>query len=301
MRRPRLSPRSPALAVAVAALVVAAAGVAGAAIPDGSGTITGCYSTDVAGPRLYLLDTAKSSSCPNGDTKIAWSQKGPAGPAGPSDGRLRVWPDYDPGKGASTVRTLDLPAGMWLVYATGDFATAQNAPQYTVFTVFCSLDTGPGGSGDEYVRALGQEPGYADRFALSGAAKLAQPGAVSLRCSGTGGVDEIANLKISAIRTGSLTTDVGTVKEPIDLTSVNQVAHLPFLKVARRNGASVRALNGVVQGSRSPRARWRAEVVLRAFRGGTASGIATDTFSSTLQVRQVLQAWGRRGLRAITG
>ena len=57
-------------------------GVAAASIPDGNGVIHGCRkNTDGS---LRVIDTAKTSTCPNGYTSLDWSQTGPQGPAGPA-------------------------------------------------------------------------------------------------------------------------------------------------------------------------------------------------------------------------
>lgn len=74
----RLRP-SPALVVAILALVVALGGVAYATIPDGNGVIHGCY--DRSGS-LKLIDTGAGQSCPKGYTALSWNQSGPQGPAG---------------------------------------------------------------------------------------------------------------------------------------------------------------------------------------------------------------------------
>ena len=96
-------------ATIVAALVVAAlgGGVAWAAIPDGSGTITFCYvkgATDANGMSSVLLKDTAAGGCPIGFTPLTVSQRGiqglpgpagtpgatgatgPAGPSGPAGG-----------------------------------------------------------------------------------------------------------------------------------------------------------------------------------------------------------------------
>jgi hypothetical protein len=65
--------------VAIAALVVALGGAAYAAIPDGSGVITGCYD---GGGNLKVIDTASAPSCPKGYTTVTWNQSGRQGPQG---------------------------------------------------------------------------------------------------------------------------------------------------------------------------------------------------------------------------
>jgi hypothetical protein len=69
---------SPATCIAVAALVVATAGVTYAAIPDAKGQINGCYS-DTRG-LLRVVDDGVA--CESTEKALAWSQTGPAGPPG---------------------------------------------------------------------------------------------------------------------------------------------------------------------------------------------------------------------------
>jgi hypothetical protein len=77
MRIPRYRP-SARTTVAVAALVVAAGGIAVAAIPDSSGVIHGCYGK--SNGQLRVVDSA--GGCKKNETAISWNQRGPAGPRG---------------------------------------------------------------------------------------------------------------------------------------------------------------------------------------------------------------------------
>jgi hypothetical protein len=77
---------SPALVVALIALVVAATGGAMAAIPDADGTIHGCI-----GARGALRVIEPPATCEATEAALDFSQKGPAGergPAGPPGSRL---------------------------------------------------------------------------------------------------------------------------------------------------------------------------------------------------------------------
>jgi hypothetical protein len=69
---------SPALVVALVALVAAAGGFAMAAVPDSQGRIVACYATKGGGLRVL----AKGTKCRRGEKLLRWSQTGPAGPAG---------------------------------------------------------------------------------------------------------------------------------------------------------------------------------------------------------------------------
>jgi hypothetical protein len=79
--------RNRATAIAVTAVILTAAGaVAYAAIPDTSGRVNGCYTTNssLLGPAkgsLRVVDT--NEGCRGGETPIVWSQTGPTGPMGP--------------------------------------------------------------------------------------------------------------------------------------------------------------------------------------------------------------------------
>lgn len=73
VRRP-----SPALVLAVIALLIALGGATYAAIPGSDGVIRGCYKN---GGNLRVVESA--SDCKQSETAISWSQEGPAGPPGP--------------------------------------------------------------------------------------------------------------------------------------------------------------------------------------------------------------------------
>lgn len=80
---------SPALVVSLVALVLAAGGVAWAAIPDSAGTFHGCV--DVRSSALRVIDPARNGvagKCltrgERKETAISWNQTGPQGPAGPA-------------------------------------------------------------------------------------------------------------------------------------------------------------------------------------------------------------------------
>jgi hypothetical protein len=68
---------SPALIVAVIALVAAVGGYAVAAVPDGQGRIVSCYAKKSGKLRVLVR-----GSCRRNETRLRWNQTGPAGPAG---------------------------------------------------------------------------------------------------------------------------------------------------------------------------------------------------------------------------
>jgi len=79
-----VTPRNRLQAAVVAAILVGSltAGVSYASIPDGSGVIHGCYKPSNRATTLKLIDTARTSQCPNGYDSVTWNQTGPQGPAG---------------------------------------------------------------------------------------------------------------------------------------------------------------------------------------------------------------------------
>jgi hypothetical protein len=77
MRRIARNRPSPSMAVALAALVLAAGGVAFATIPDSDGTIHGCYGKSSG--NLRVVESA--NDCRNNETALNWNQQGPPGPS----------------------------------------------------------------------------------------------------------------------------------------------------------------------------------------------------------------------------
>ena len=87
------------LAAATVALGVAAA--VHASIPDGAGTIHGCY-TKTAPPggqpgELRVIDTALGQTCQLSESAVNWSQTGPPGPQGPQGPQGPPGPKGDKG------------------------------------------------------------------------------------------------------------------------------------------------------------------------------------------------------------
>jgi hypothetical protein len=90
MPRIRVPRRSPAVPIALAALVLSAAGGAAAAIPDApGGEIHVCYDAALAakhqsGAKLSIIDKAVNpEGCGRKDTELTFNQRGPQGPPGP--------------------------------------------------------------------------------------------------------------------------------------------------------------------------------------------------------------------------
>jgi hypothetical protein len=71
-------------AAALAVVLVLAASVAVASIPDANGVIHGCRKN--SGGALRVIDTDAGQTCMANETALSWSQTGPQGPAGPPGG-----------------------------------------------------------------------------------------------------------------------------------------------------------------------------------------------------------------------
>jgi hypothetical protein len=126
-------------AVVVAALIAGGA-AAFASIPNGDGSINGCY-TKVGGV-LRVIDTAKGEKCvTSAEVPIKWSQTGPAGPAGapgPKGNTGATGPAGAPGPKGDTGATG--PAG-----ATGPQGPAGSARGWASVLPFGVILRGEGG------------------------------------------------------------------------------------------------------------------------------------------------------------
>lgn len=97
-----------ALAAASAVAAVAAASVAWAAIPSGSGLIRGCYHA-VSGA-LRVIDADAAATCRPPEQEIQWSQTGPQGPPGAAGTEVI---------GRRAIRSSQTPAGEAQIPARG--------------------------------------------------------------------------------------------------------------------------------------------------------------------------------------
>ena len=85
MQRPRT--QTIVISGASALILLAAGTTAGAAIAgpvDGSGVISGCYTSKALNGSHGLVLQDAGTTCPQGTTTIKWNQTGPQGPAGPA-------------------------------------------------------------------------------------------------------------------------------------------------------------------------------------------------------------------------
>ena len=80
-------------AAATALLTLAVGGTAHASIPDGSGLITSCYTTDPAAfGALRVIDVGAAMTCNGGENQLTFNQQGPQGIQGPRGRRVRPVP-----------------------------------------------------------------------------------------------------------------------------------------------------------------------------------------------------------------
>jgi hypothetical protein len=119
---------SPAMVVAVLALVVAIGGVAAASIPGADGVIKGCYDpTGGAGGRHVLMVVDASADCTAPNVVLPFNQQGPPGVPGAKGANglstvyttLPLVPKYGipVGKKVRTIARLSVPGGKYLVIA----------------------------------------------------------------------------------------------------------------------------------------------------------------------------------------
>jgi hypothetical protein len=267
--------------------MVALGGVAYSSIPDASGVIHGCYTTQ--GSRtLRVIDSAES--CLGSETALNWSQQGPAGPTGPAGAQGPQGAQGPPGQppaftksvakvtvaadvGFAEVARLNVPAGRYVVIAKA-LALASGSQSFGLTIGGCWLRVGAAGLDGKLVVEQASDFSsaslvtgggvsfsgatlttmVANEFAPRGT--LAKPGAISLRCS-PGVVPSPAvdfrHIRIAAIR----------VAELPDLTFVR--AAVP--KATKRKVQAVRK-----KGERARRARAARSAPARARPG--ASGTA---------------------------
>ncbi len=168
----RLLRRPLALVVALGAALLAAGGLAWAAIPDSSGAINACYAN--SNGKLRAVDAA--ADCTGGETAIALG--------GPTAGFATSRPDFIAiGTTSTVVASLALPAGKYLVHGKLDVVD-------TTFTggvfVACSLIvSGTTTLSDQSWNTLGPDLGGApsESMALQSPLTLTTAGTLNLSCA----------------------------------------------------------------------------------------------------------------------
>lgn len=126
--------RPAVVAVVAAGALLVAGGIAYATIPDGSGVIHGCYQKNQG--TLRVIDTGQAQTCSSSEAPLNWSQTGPQGPQGLQGPQGIQGPQGPSGSShaystsnlaaqtflspsANTITKLTLPAGNYVVSATG--------------------------------------------------------------------------------------------------------------------------------------------------------------------------------------
>jgi len=167
----RLLRRPLALVAALGATVLAAGGIAWAAIPDSTGAINACYTT--SNGKLRAVDAP--ADCSGGETAIALG--------GPTIGYATSRPDFLAiGTTPTVVASLKLPAGKYLVH--GKLDVFDNTFTGGVF-VACQLVVGGTGTfSDASWNTLGPVVSGApsESMALQAPVTLASEGGIALTC-----------------------------------------------------------------------------------------------------------------------
>ena len=134
-----------------AMIAIAAPSCVPASAPSASGSFIACYKT--AGGAVRFVN--QGEACDPGENQATWSQTGPAGPAGPAgtngiNGNGPAYHDATSSSqtivhytaGATTVATLNVPAGNYSVdFTAGVFRYSNGAPSVQDY-IQCSLSSG---------------------------------------------------------------------------------------------------------------------------------------------------------------
>ena len=166
----RLIRRPLALVVALGATLLAAGGIAWAAIPDSTGAINACYAN--SNGKLRAVDAP--ADCASGESAIALG--------GPTVGYATSRPDLVLIENTTTtLATLDLPAGKYLVHGKLDIHTVNFENTF----VACNLTiTGTAGFSDASWNRIEEDggPGHGEAIALQTPLTLTSAGGIALTC-----------------------------------------------------------------------------------------------------------------------
>jgi len=184
--------------VLAVAAVAAVASVAYAAIPSSSGTITACVDSKGA---LKLIDAEAGNACGTGKYALTWNQEGPAGPQGApgsTNGYYKTGTTtvLQPGAGNTTLVSLALPAGNYVVYARATVSSASFAG------ATCYLQAS-GVVGDDFQNVIVNSSFPNARVSLMRALMLSAASTVTVNC-GSGSGATVSGPAVSAVKVGSL-------------------------------------------------------------------------------------------------
>jgi Collagen triple helix repeat (20 copies) len=219
------------LVAAVAAALVGGS-IAYATIPDSSGVIHGCYQK--SGGSLSVID-AQVTPCGKSQTELDWNVQGPTGPQGPQGPQGALGPQGDPGPtgpagpqgqqgpagpsgtshaysttggfvqyGTSPVQvaSLSLPAGTYLVWATGIVVDGNVTTGHD-----CVLASGGTTLEEEKVTTT-TGPYAATAVSFSEPVTLSSAGSVVVKCSSatdnSANANEGADVDITAVTVDAL-------------------------------------------------------------------------------------------------
>jgi hypothetical protein len=155
MRRGLMRGARTLVALAAILALALAVGVATGSIPSGDGTIHGCYKAPPDG-NLRVIDADQGQVCKNNETALNWNQRGPAGPPGPQGppgppgakgdrgptgatgpagvgGKVfETFKDLSgvPDGNETTVASLALPTGTYVVFAKGSVRNFDNSANW---------------------------------------------------------------------------------------------------------------------------------------------------------------------------
>ena len=230
MRRIRtlVSRPSPALALALAAVLAALGGVAWASIPGPEGIIHGCYQK--RGGQLRVIDTAKHGRCGRREDELNWEEVGPPGPRGGTGARGATGPKGATGptgpQGPSnaftasqtgviglsstprSVLALSLPAGRYVLSASVRVAD-EGGPGEPAQQAACKLQGAPAPAAEASATAtIPYASGVtaAETLPLEDAVSLPAADTLELACAQqTPGPTSASEARIEAIAVASLT------------------------------------------------------------------------------------------------
>jgi hypothetical protein len=213
---------NPSMAVALVALVTGASGGAYAAIGGSPSTISACVRHGGGG--LYV-----AHRCGHGDPRLTWNATGPqgvsgpqgpagpqgaAGPAGaigPSDafavhrfGPVALPVDLT----GNTIASLPIPrAGSYVIFAKAELANDLGATTSTTCRLIATDPGSAGSLGDSNTDA-GRwtiDAGNRGGISLNVVHQYTGAGTADLRCEPTNGASTASEIRITAIRLGSVT------------------------------------------------------------------------------------------------